>query len=434
MPASNPKSMSMWREPGRSFYLATQGCKVNQYESQALREAWIADGLVETEDPAAADIVLINSCAVTERAVLDLGKLVRGFAAITPRPEIVVAGCAVETDRERLLAFGADAVVSRKDVSGADGNGDSASLFPDLRISGYKRSRAVIKVQDGCSHRCTYCIIPATRGRSVSRESWEVIAEARRLLASGIRELSLCGINLRQYGRDLSPGRDLWDLLVEVDRALAPEWAGRARLRLGSLEPGDLHARALDVLGQCRLMSPHLHLSLQSGSPEVLRRMGRGHYGPEDVAVFLERLSAMWPVFGLGADIITGFPGETEAHFAETLELAARLPLSYVHVFPYSERPGTPAASFSPAVPGHVRRQRAKELRRVVGEKRKCFLGRLLRLDAMNVAPEEDGSGMNEFYVECAVDGRAASRELVRVVPVALTDRGLRVKIPEDGA
>ena len=181
-------------------------------------------------------------------------------------------------------------------------------------------------------------------------------------------------------------------------------------------------------------MCPHLHLSLQSGSPAVLRRMGRGHYSPEDVVDFLESLPALWPVFGLGADIIAGFPGETGEHFAETLELAARLPLSYAHVFPYSERPGTPAASFSPVVPGHVRRQRAKNLRRTVAEKRRRFLTRLLGLDSMSVALEEDGSGMNEFYVECAMEGGGPLRELVRVAPLALSDRGLRVQNVEGGS
>jgi MiaB/RimO family radical SAM methylthiotransferase len=415
-------------EPGRTFYLVTQGCRVNQYESQALREIWTSNGLLETDDPTAADMVFINSCAVTERAVLDLGKLVRGFTALEPRPRIIVAGCAVEADRKRILDLpGVDAVMDQKTKVRR-----TSALFPDMRISGYKRSRAVIKVQDGCSHGCTYCIIPSTRGPSVSREGREVIAEARRLLASGVREMSLCGINLRQYGRDLSPRRDFWDLLAEVDRALAPEWAGRARLRLGSLEPGDLHAKALDVLGQTRLMSPHLHLSLQSGSPAVLRRMGRGHYNPEGIALFLTELAEIWPIFGLGADIITGFPGETEEHFTQTLDLTSRLPLSYAHVFPYSERPGTPAATFAQAVPGHVRRERAKAVRRIVSKKRRLFLERLLHLPAMQVALEENGSGMNEFYVECAVDGADAARKLEQVVPVGLTPRGLRVRKTEE--
>jgi len=424
----------MRREPGQLFFLATQGCKVNQYESQAIREAWIEEGLMETPDPAMADIVLINSCAVTERAVLDLGKLVRGFAAITPRPRIVVAGCAVEADRDRILALEAvDEVVSQKDKAGLGHGVRTDSPFPSLHISDYHRARAVIKVQDGCSHGCTYCIIPSTRGNSVSRTAEDVIAEAGRLLDAGIRELLLCGINLRQYGRDLPSSPDFWDLLAEVDRALSPRWAGRARLRLGSLEPADLHDKALQTLAASRMMSPHLHLSLQSGSPDILRRMGRGHYGPEDVFGFLAGLGKIWPVFGLGADLIAGFPGETEAHARETLAVVERLPLTYAHVFPYSERPGTPAVNFKGSVPGHIRRQRAKELRMAVERKRGAFLRNLLDLPHMDVVLEDGRTGMNEFYVECALEKAAPGhvREMVRVKPLKVAGSGLVVGLPE---
>jgi len=421
----------MRREPGQLFFLTTQGCKVNQYESQAIREALVQDGLMETSDSSLADIVLINSCAVTERAVLDLAKLIRNFAAADPKPWIVVAGCAVEADRERILALGlVDEVIAQKDKGALARAKEASTPFPALSISGYNRARGVIKVQDGCSHGCTYCIIPSTRGRSVSRPPAEVIAEASRLLESGIREISLCGINLRHYGRDLPEKSDFWDLLTAVDQALSPRWAGRARLRLGSLEPGDLNAKALSALGTSRLMSPHLHISLQSGSPEVLRRMGRGHYGPQQIFDFLEELRSIWPVFGLGADLIAGFPGETQEHALETLEIVKRLPLSYAHVFPYSERPGTPAAQFKDVVPGHVRRERAKALRQEVGRQRARFLQDLLALPAMHVALEEGGTGMNEFYVECAVSAAPPqARELLRVVPTGLSSSGLIVSI-----
>lgn len=421
----------MKRKPGQLFFLATQGCKVNQYESQAIREAWLDEGLMETHDPALADIVLVNSCAVTERAVLDLAKLVRGFAAVSPRPRIIVAGCAVEADRERILALDAvDEVVSQQGKANLGHGAQQAGPFPSLRISDYNRARAVIKVQDGCSHGCTYCIIPSTRGRSVSRDPHDVVIEAERLLDAGIRELSLCGINLRHYGRDLSPRIDFWDLLAAVDRALAPRWAGRARLRIGSLEPADLHDKALETLAGCRLMSPHLHLSLQSGSPEVLRRMGRGHYGPEQIFGFLEGLRRVWPVFGLGADLIAGFPGETQEHVRQTMDVVERLPLSYAHIFPYSERPGTPAAAFPGSVPAHVRRERAKALRQVVAGKRAAFLRGLLALPHMDVVPEEGGTGMNEFYVECLLEGDAplTARELLRVAPVGVAAAGLVVR------
>jgi MiaB/RimO family radical SAM methylthiotransferase len=421
----------MRREPGRLFFLTTQGCKVNQYESQAIRESLVADGLMETADPALADIVLINSCAVTERAVLDLAKLVRGFAAASPKPWIIVAGCAVEADRERILGMGlVDEVIAQKDKAALTRMNATSSPFPALSISGYNRARGVIKVQDGCSHGCTYCIIPSTRGKSVSRAPEDVVAEASRLLESGIREISLCGINLRHYGRDLPGTTDFWDLLARVDHALSPRWEGRARLRLGSLEPGDLSAKALATLTESRLMTPHLHLSLQSGSPEVLRRMGRGHYRPEEIFTFLEELEKIWPVFGLGADLIAGFPGETQHHADETLEVVKRLPLSYAHVFPYSERPGTPAASFKGVVPGHVRRERAKTLRGEVARSRTGFLKRLLGLKTMIVALEDGGTGMNEFYVECTVGSAPAeTRELLRVEPTGLTSAGLKVRI-----
>lgn len=421
--------------PDLCFCLLTQGCKVNQYESQALREAWCAAGMTETDDPAQADMVLINSCAVTERAISDLAKLTRTLAALCPKPRIIIAGCAVEADLERIAALpGVDEVVRQQDKT-TPGLGlasrpvQSGAHFPPLRITEYHRARAVLKVQDGCSHGCTYCIIPATRGASVSREPAAVIAEAKRLAEAGIYELSLCGINLRHYGRDLTPRCDFWDLLAAVDAALAPVCSGQMRLRISSLEPADLHAKALDTLAGSRLVCPHLHLSVQSGSPEILRRMGRGHYSPEDISGFVEELRRIWPVFGLGADFITGFPGETEDHARQTSQVVQGLPLTYAHIFPYSERPGTAAARFPRQVPGHLRRQRAKDLRALVQDKRQDFLRHLLKLPVMTVIPEQTNQGVNEFYVDCQIEttSQLVPGKPVRVRPVAVIQQGLRV-------
>jgi threonylcarbamoyladenosine tRNA methylthiotransferase MtaB len=260
----------------------------------------------------------------------------------------------------------------------------------------------VIKVQDGCSHGCTYCIIPTTRGRSVSRPPAEIVSEAsacwRAASVKSPSAASTCATMAGTFRRQWISG-----ICWRREQALSPRWQGRARLRLGSLEPGDLNAKALSTLAASRLMTPHLHVSLQSGSPEVLRRMGRGHYGPEEIFSFLEGLREIWPAFGLGADLIAGFPGETQEHARETMEVVKLLPLSYAHVFPYSERPGTPAALFKDSVPGHIRRERAKALRQEVARKRAAFLHALLQLPAMDVALEENGTGMNEFYVECSV-------------------------------
>lgn len=426
----------MQPDAGQYFYLTTQGCKVNQYESQAIRELWTHWGARETVDPCQADFILINSCAVTERAILDLEKLVRSFASLKPKAKILVLGCAVEADTNRILSLpGVDLAISQQDKRFLNQESTFGHKFSSLHIADYNRARAVIKVQDGCSHGCTYCIIPATRGPSVSRLPEEILAEVRQLLQAGLRELTLCGINLRHYGRDLHPKIDLWDLVTHLDNELRSQWTGRARIRLSSLEPGDLHPKTLETLANCSLVCPHLHLSLQSGSPQILKRMGRGHYGPEQVFDFLDSLSHIWPMFGLGADIITGFPGETENLFQETLEVVTRLPLSYAHIFPYSERPGTPAATFPDTIPNHLRRERAKTLRHRVQISQNKFLQTLLKVSPMHVVLEAKGAGMNEFYIECQVQGQALpGRNLLPVTPLEITKNGLCVGVLGEGS
>ena len=425
------------------FYLATLGCKVNQYESHALREAWLQKGWREASTPEAAALVLVNSCAVTAKAVADVRATVRRLHRAAPQADIIITGCAAEAMHDELAALpGVTQVVgqSRKadlldrlpethDESAISqdqpgGQGD-VSAFPGFAVSGYDRSRAVLKIQDGCSHRCTYCIVPLTRGKACSRPAADSLAEARRLLASGFREIGISGVNLRQYGRDLASPHDFWDFLEELDNTLAPEWAGRARFRISSLEPGQLGEKALRVLGNSRLIAPHLHLSLQSGSPSVLRRMGRGHYDPASIGDFLKSLRGFWPVFGLGADILTAFPGETPAEFQETCDLCSSLPLTYAHVFPYSKRPGTAAAAMSGQLPSAVKKERALVLRTLIQEKKQNFLQSLLNLPVVHVVfegrddEEEQASGthptqqgpanallrgVSEFYADCIME------------------------------
>lgn len=228
--------------------------------------------------------------------------------------------------------------------------------YPPFCIDSFRRARPVLKVQDGCSHCCTYCIVPLTRGPSCSRSPDAVIEEAERLLRAGYREIMISGINLRQYRAN---GVNFWKLLRQVDSLLAPEWAGRARLRLSSLEPAQLDTEGLETLEACTLLCPHLHLSLQSGSPAVLARMGREHYVPERVEEAIGRVRSFWPDFGLGADILMGFPGESEKEMQETIDMAGSLPFTYAHVFPYSVRPGTRAASLPGQLPRSLRQEHA---------------------------------------------------------------------------
>ena len=442
-----------------SFFLVTLGCKVNQYESQSLREAWTTQGLTAAHDAGHADIVCVSTCAVTGNAVADARAAIRRIHRDSPDARIIVTGCAAQAlphefrelpgvvhvvpqKHKAVLLHAAEALdstVSGQDWSVEENKKDSAE-YPPFTISGYDRSRAVLKVQDGCSHRCTYCIVPLTRGASRSRPAEETVAEAARLLQAGFRELVLNGINLSQYGRDLASPHDFWDLVTLLERTLAPEWKGRARIRLSSLEPGQLGSKALDVLGASSLVAPHLHISLQSGSRDVLRRMGRGHYDPGLLPLFCEDLSKIFPRFGLGADILSGFPGEQEEDAAITEALCAALPFSYAHVFPYSRRPGTPAAAWPDQVEVRTRKARAARLRTILERKRQAFLESCLDLPEVVVAcePVDEGDspvngGVNEFYGECRfVEGSAPenvqSRSLVRAKPVGLGSGWLYVE------
>lgn len=475
------------RQTVKTFFIHTLGCKINQYESQALREAWESQGYAETDDASAADIMLVNTCAVTERAVSDVRRSVRRMHRENPDGRIVITGCAAQVMAEELAGLpGVNAVVPQSekaalmlgpmpsdtlsaealqdeetvlsgcaesgdrepvaflpDSSGTESDTSEAPSAPashesgqnrdqqtpdrwDMRISRFARARAVVKFQDGCSHRCTYCIVPDTRGPAVSREPGEVVDEIGRLLESGVREVMLSGVNLRLFGRDLPDSTDFWSLLARIDRELSPQWAGRARLRISSLEPGQLADRGLEALSGCRMLCPHLHVSLQSGTHSVLRRMGRGHYRPEQLSRFLEELRRAWPVFGLGADLIAGFPGETDSEAAETLEFVKGLPLTYAHVFPYSKRPGTPAATMSGQIPKDVKKTRAAALREVAEAKKIAFIQSLSQSDFVTVAVHDAGDeghgarGVCEYYVDCRFTGRLSAdshRELIRAVP-----------------
>ena len=491
------------------FFITTLGCKVNQYESHALLEAWQEQGWHAVAEPVQAEFILVNTCAVTARAVADARAAVRRLHREAPSAAIWLTGCAAEAAAPELESmdgvkkvlgqsrktellhlpqeFSAHMTTHATTRPGLEAVKSAETVrtpFPDFRISGYDRSRPVLKVQDGCSHRCTYCIVPLTRGPARSRLPGESLAEARRLLAAGFREITLSGINLRQYRHVRSSEQSdlrhmkqtstpetahaggFWDLVEYLEHELAPEWSGRARLRISSLEPGQLDARALAILSESRLIAPQLHLSLQSGSPSVLARMGRGHYDPATIVDFLRDLRKARPLLGLGADILTGFPGESEAEFQETLNLCRALPFSYAHVFPYSRRPGTLAADMSDQIAQDMKKQRAALLRQAVQEKKQAFLQELLRLPLLHVVfedrpdrqdheelgkmlaspiqtatPETLGSrhraapgrgalrGVCEFYADCLLERDPAGitpREITPVRPLRLS-RGVLV-------
>ena len=470
------------REQGSwTFACVTFGCKVNQYETQAIREAWLGAGGSEIEDPAGADLVLVNSCAITSRAERDARNALTRVRRVSPSSLLVLTGCAarlvadfvprrhapqpkpdsvfVQERKEelcrkdviaRLVSLAsqkrADArsAIAAPDVEAAHWKELRDRPYPAMRIERYKRVRPVLKVQDGCTHRCTYCIVPLTRGPHVSRRPEDVVAEARRLLRDHA-EIMLSGVNLGQYGRDNRMFGDFWDLVQRLEDELAPEFAGRRRIRISSLEPSQLDERGCGILAETSLIAPHLHISLQHASSTVLKRMGRGHYSAATLTRALERLHKTWPVMGLGADIIVGFPGETPEDVDILCRFVEETPFTYAHVFPYSQRPGTAAAGFAGQVEKKEKGLRAAQVRAVVAEKARAFwqarsrdMSMALALDAAEGHLVEGCvHAVDAFYTPCFISvaslqklGEGAGRrEFVRARAKGVCERGVLVEV-----
>lgn len=413
------------------FFFRTLGCKVNAYDAQALREELCARGYAEAASPDEADLLVVNTCAVTARAASESRRIAAALRRDHPDAEIIAAGCAVRAVPDFLAGLPGIAAAPRiADVAAAPPVSPGPHSGPQAEahagVSDFPRARAVVKVQDGCSHGCAYCIVPRARGASRSRPVDQVTAEALRLTAAGFREIVISGINLGHYGRDLPQTPDFWDLLAAVGRALDAAHPGRTRLRLSSLDPGMLTSKALDVLADAPSVCPHLHVSLQSADPGVLAAMRRDHYRAGDVAEFVSGLSRIWPVMALGADLLTGFPGESEAAFRTTLEFCRALPLTYAHVFPYSRRPGSLAAGFPGHLPADVKKERARILREMARDKKTAFARTVAAMPRLTFVAERvrPARGVCEYYLECRLDGPGQGgiqpRQLVAAVPVGV--------------
>ncbi|MFP5222845.1 MAG: MiaB/RimO family radical SAM methylthiotransferase [Acidobacteriota bacterium] len=426
------------------FYIQTLGCKINQYESQALRECWEERGWREADAPAQAEVVLVHTCAVTSGAVADSRRAVSRLARAAPDARVLVTGCASQVEPEVFAAMpGVNAVVPQAVKPGLGAWSPACvpdegvatpsrrrSSWPDFSISRFSRARPILKIQDGCSHCCTYCIVPRARGPARSRPFADILTEARRLLDSGHRELILSGINLGQF--ELEDGGDFWAMLARLEAELSPQWAGTARLRLSSLDPGMLGRHALAVLADSHMTCPHLHLSMQSGDPGVLAAMGRGHYAPAAVLDFLEELRGFWPHAAVGADILTGFPGESEDSFQATREFCRAARLGYAHVFAFSRRPGTLAARAAGQIDRDEKRRRAALLRGDVEILERAYLKEIAGLPRLVMAVEggQIMSGSSEYYVECRLErpSPVAWGGLLPVRPLGLSDGALLVE------
>jgi threonylcarbamoyladenosine tRNA methylthiotransferase MtaB len=354
-----------------NVYFHTFGCKANQYDTALVRQAFADQGAIVVDDPAVADLAVVNSCTVTHESEAKLGRLVRRLARGRGQGglETVVMGCAAALDHGRIAGLpSVRAVVGGAEpaqVLRAAGLSSPPVPLSALRRGGTAdRFRGLLKIQDGCDEHCTFCATTIARGANRSRGIPELVAEAT-ALAEHHAEIVLTGIHIGTYGQDRETGnaqREASSLgqLLEALISVVPQ----VRFRLSSIEATEVD----DTIAQLLIEAPahlaaHLHAPLQSGSDRILKRMGRHWYTARSYRARLDWLAERLPVFGLGADIIAGFPGESDADHRQTVMLVEALPFTYLHVFPYSERPGAAAGRLAERVPPGTIRDRARELR-----------------------------------------------------------------------
>jgi threonylcarbamoyladenosine tRNA methylthiotransferase MtaB len=345
-----------------NVYLRTFGCRANQYDTEAVRALVESSGNTVVDSIDAADAAVFNSCAVTSAAEAELRKVVRRAARERPGLKTVVMGCAAALDDARPQQRQLKNLPTVHDVvSGADLIGIARALDLEPTVGGVltrhqSGTRALLRIQDGCDEHCTFCATTLARGANRSRSADEIVEEAR-ALAVGHAEIVITGIHIGTYGADV--GSSLGALMTRLVRDV-PD----VRFRLSSIEATELDEPLVELLTGAPLrLAPHIHAPLQSGSDRLLKRMGRHWYTSATYSAAIEGVASSMSIFGLGADVIAGFPGETDADHRATLALIDALPFTYLHVFPYSERPGTAAARLPNAVPGPVATARAAELR-----------------------------------------------------------------------
>ena len=397
--------------------LHTLGCKLNYAETSMIGKQFVDRGFQVVEFGEQADVCVINTCSVTERANRECRQLIRRAMKTSRNPLVVVTGCYAQLEPEEVASIkGVDVVLGAKekfnlfDHIAYDGDSIEKNLYPHVFVSdigtvdnfgiGYStsasdRTRAFLKVQDGCDYTCSFCTIPLARGGSRSQSIEGCVEQATTLVSQGYKEIVLTGVNLGDYGK--RNGSNLFALLGELAKV-----DGLERIRISSIEPNLLTQEILDFVAGEKKMANHFHIPLQSGSDEVLRGMRR-RYSTTFYHDLIHRIRKQIPECGIGVDVIAGFPGETEKHFEETELFLTELPVSYLHVFTYSERPKTPAIEFGNPVEPRVRYKR-NEMLRVLSQKKKHAFYETMIGKTVSVLMEgdvEDGMrlGFSDNYV-----------------------------------
>lgn len=401
--------------PNNTFHIANFGCRASQSEGAAIQDELLHAGAV----PASTDeagVVVVNSCTVTDEADRDVRHTIRRIVVHNPEARIIVTGCYAQRSPEEVAALpGVHYVVGNshkplvggltmkllENATASDGRAEifcsdiflEQELIPGAHSGSGGRTRAIVKVQDGCNANCSFCIIPSVRGRSRSMDPERVVGEIQALAERGYQEIVLSGIHLGSYGRDLDVRTSLLDLLNRILDGI-PELA---RIRLSSIEPLEVTPEIVSLVATESRLAHHFHIPLQSGSQRILREMRRP-YTPAYYSDLAHTIHAQIDDAAIGADVMVGFPGESDAEFSETYQLIESSPLTYLHVFPYSSRPGTAAADMTGHIPSHVARFRAKALRQLVAKKNAAFRSRMIGRD-LEVLVLNSGDAISNNFI-----------------------------------
>ena len=410
------------------FTIITLGCKVNQFESESIGQYLKESGWISAEKDERADVCIINTCAVTGKASMQSRQAVRKIIRKNPDSRIIVTGCSAQTEADEFKQInGVHEIIGHADklkipefILNTALNGNS----PSLRLSGISgikestifshipvtvsdsRTRPFLKIQDGCNAFCTYCIVPYARGKSRSMKQKDVIENIRKLKNAGKKEIVLSGIHLGKYGLDLKPATCLFELIKMIENSCEID-----RLRLSSIEPHELTQELIKFVSKSPGICNHFHIPLQSGDDQILKRMNR----PYSAAFFEElviNIKKQMPDAAIGADVLIGFPGETENAFENTRSLIEELPVSYLHVFPFSPRKGTAASTFADQIRPETIKKRAMIMRRLGKNKKNKFYREALGTSTHILVEEKRDrnsgllKGVTSNYLTVLIDGK----------------------------
>jgi threonylcarbamoyladenosine tRNA methylthiotransferase MtaB len=425
----------------RTFFIENFGCRASQADGAALNSHLTDSGLEPIAERSRADLIVINTCTVTASADADARSTVRRAHRENPDARILVTGCYAQRAPEEIAELpGVQWVVGNShkhtiaslvgDASyhgGVNPGGIHAgdifaerSVFSPWRVdASADHARPNLKIQDGCNNRCSFCVIPFVRGSSRFISADEVVSSVRGL-SERYREVVLTGINLGRWGREAESSMRLPDLLRRLVAETAIE-----RIRLSSVEPMDWSDDLIALMAGSERIAPHVHMPLQSGSDAILRAMHR-KYRPRHYADRLSKAHQAMPDAAIGADVMTGFPGETDALLEESVRFIEQLPFTYLHVFTYSERPGTKAVGLDGLVPVSVRRERTARLRALSDRMNREFRERMIGRTLSAVTLEQRGLALTENFVHVEIGNWCGPNRVVGVMPVALTSTGMR--------